>query len=233
MFKRVKSLGALALLVVPAFACAPEDDTGFTFTTGYTSYTTYGTTATTTMAETSGNGDGDGDGDQTGDGDGSPTTTTTGDGDGDGSPTTTGDGDGDGCPAGEFGCPCNNGACAPGLECYPNDTCGLPQGGTTTTTTSTTGNGDDPWDPATCVMPSVEVSITDIEGSLCSAPCVTDADCPDGPVGTQPACALILDMDVDPSQCALICDPLNDTCSPGSSCKAVPNQPDVGICTYP
>jgi hypothetical protein len=97
-----------------------------------------------------------------------------------------------------------------------------------------TGDGDgDPWDPATCMMPSVPVTITGITGDACSAPCVTDADCPPGPPGTDPACALIFDMDVDPSQCALICDPLNDTCSVGASCKALPNDPDFGICTYP
>jgi hypothetical protein len=236
MLKRVTHLTALSLLFLPTYACSSGGDNDqFTFGssyTGQTSYTTNGMEEEGT-GDTTGDGDpGDGDGDTgPGDGDGD---TGPGDGDGDGD-TGPGDGDGDGdtnCPPGAFGCPCDNGQCDPGLACEMGE-CALPSGDGDGDT-GTTGDGDgDPWDPATCAMPSVEVSITDLEGSLCSAPCTVDADCPAGPVGTNPACALIFDGDVDPSQCALICDPLNDACSPGSSCKAIPDQPDVGICTYP
>jgi hypothetical protein len=234
MLKRVINFPLVSLVCLsclPMYACSNgSNDDQFTFGSFGTTQTTLSTTAgSTTLEEESGDGDGEtsttGDGD--GDGDGDPTTA----GDGDGDPTTTGDGDGDECPPGEFGCPCINGTCAPGLSCQPDNTCGL--GGGDGDGDPTTGGDGDPWDPNTCMDPSVPVTITGITGEVCSAPCAVDGDCPAGPVGTTPACALILDMAVDPTNCALICDPANDTCSVGASCKDVPMQPGVGICTYP
>jgi hypothetical protein len=244
MLKRVINfslVSVVCLSFLPMYACSNDgDDDGTSFGSfGTTQTTTLTTTAATTMTdEESGDGDGDG---TTGDGDGDGDTAGDGDGDGDtagdGDGDTAGDGDGDGdtgCPLGEFGCPCDNGQCAPGLSCGLDNVCGL-GGGDGDGDPSGDGDGDpaDPWDPATCVMPSVPVMITGLAGEMCSAPCVDDVDCPAGPAGTSPACALIFDMDVDPSQCALICDPLNDACSAGASCKAIPDQPDIGICTYP
>jgi hypothetical protein len=230
-------ISVVGLSFLPMYACSNGGtDDQFTFGSFGTTQTTLSTSATTMNpddesgdADTSTTGDGDGDGD------GDPTTTA-GDGDGDGDTNTTaGDGDGDtGCPSGEFGCPCDGGTCAPGLVCQPDNTCGL-GGGDGDGDPSTTGDGDgDAWDPNACAMPSQVVAVTDIDGEFCSAPCVADGDCPVGPVGTDPACLLLLDPnDVDPSGCVLICDPANDTCPVGASCKDVPNQPGVGVCTYP
>jgi hypothetical protein len=237
MLKRVINFSLVSVVFLPMYACSNGgDEDESTFGSFGTSQTTTFTTTAASLGEEEESAEGDTD--TTDDGDGDPTTTM---GDGDGDPTTMGDGDGDtagdgdgdtGCPLGEFGCPCDNGQCAPGLSCGLDNTCGL--GGGDGDGDPSTGDGDgDPWDPNNCVMPSVPVTITGLTGEMCSAPCTSDADCPPGPVGTQPACALIFDMDVDPSQCALICDPLNDACPVGASCKTVPDQPDVGICTYP
>jgi hypothetical protein len=241
MLKRVINfplVSAVCLSFLPMYACSTggNDEGQFTFGSFGTTQTTTLSTTNDSAEEESESGDGDGDGDTTGDGDGDGDTNGDGDGDtngdGDGDPSA-GDGDGDdSCPPGEFGCPCINGQCAPGLTCQGDNTCGL--GGGDGDGDNSTGDGDgDPWDPDACVDPSIPVTINGIEGSLCSAPCAVDGDCPAGPPGTQPACALILDMAVDPTNCALICDPVNDTCPVGSSCKDVPNQPGVGICTYP
>lgn len=159
--------------------------------------------------------------DMTGDGDGD----TTGDGDGD---TTTTD-DGSGC----FGCPCGDGGvCDEGLECADDNTCQLPE---MTTTGETTGNpGDDPWDPNVCQPPAQPLMVGGIDGAFCSAPCTGDVDCPAGPVGTTPACALTVEMGADPSFCALVCPfGMAEVCPAGATCKEVPNQPGVGLCTYP
>jgi hypothetical protein len=150
-----------------------------------------------------GEGDGDGDGDD-GDGD------TTGDGDGgppgDSGGDTKGDGDGDTTGDGD------------------GDTTGDGDGDTT----------GDPYDPASCKPPAVVVPIPDIGGTTCSAPCMSDVDCPPAPAaGTVSLCALILDMGMLATNCALICDPAETACPIGSSCKVIPEQMDVGVCTYP
>ena len=177
-------------------------------------------------------GDGDGDnetsdtGTSTGDGDGD---TTGGDGDGD---TTGGDGDGDpGCVLGSFNCGCDNGVCDDGLTCNADDICEL--GGGDGDGDPTTGGGDDPWnpDPATCMPPAQPLGVMGVEGSFCSDPCVSDADCPPGPAGTQPACALTMNDPMVPEFCALLCAPGSTDCPAGSTCKEV--QPGTGLCTYP
>jgi hypothetical protein len=229
-------VSVVCLSFLPMYACSSggNDDGQFTFGSFSTTQTTFNTTNDSLEEEESGD-TGDGDGDDSGDGDGD---TTPGDGDGDGDQGDgdgdQGDGDGDdtGCPVGEFGCPCDNGQCVQGLSCV-NGTCQL-GGGDGDGDGDSSGDGDgDPWDPNTCVEPSIPVTINGITGDVCSAPCAVDADCPPGPVGTNPACALILDMAVDPTNCALVCDPLNDACPVGASCKEIVDQPGVGICTYP
>jgi hypothetical protein len=247
MLKRVINFHLASLVCLsflPMYACSNGDSDDGQFTFG-----SFSTTATTTFSTTqtsgpegeeeSGDGEttGDGDGDSTGDGDGDadPDDDTNGDGDGD-----AGDGDGDAdsndtdCPLGEFGCPCDNGTCVPGLVCGMDGLCGL--GGGDGDGDPTTGDGDgdgDPYNPAGCMMPSTLVGVNGLEGELCSPPCVADNDCPAGPVGTNGACALILDGAMNPSNCVLVCDPLNDACPPGSTCKDVPDQPGLGLCTYP
>jgi hypothetical protein len=238
MLKRVVHLSVTSLLFsLPVLSCTTgEDDAGLSFgsfsTTQSTSFSTTVEGEGEEDSETGGDGDGDtgpGDGDgDTGPGDGDGDT---GDGDGDGEP---GDGDGDdtSCPPGEFGCPCDNGECAAGLQCNMGEcTLGGGDGDGDGDGDPTTGGGPDPWDPEMCPMPSIPVTITGIAGSVCSAPCAVDLDCPAGPNGTDPACVLVLDGMVDPDHCALICDPLNDTCSVGATCKEV--EPGLGICTYP
>lgn len=242
MLKRVVHLSVASLLCLPLVGCSGGDDEQMTFggsfsTAGTTFPTSAGTATDPTTSEESTTEDSAGDGD--GDGttttatvtDTDPTTDNT-DTDQTTDPSTTDD---TSCPPGEFGCPCDNGGCVVGLECIAGE-CGFPQGdgdGDPTTGDPTTGGGNDPWDPNNCGAPSMLVSITDIEGSLCSAPCASDIDCPAGPGGTNPACALVLEGAMDPNQCALLCDPLSDTCSPGATCKDVPGQPGLGICTYP
>jgi hypothetical protein len=228
MLKRVIHLGVTSLFLLPALSCTTGgDDDGLTFGSFSSGQPTVTASADGQEEETESSGNGDGDGDPAGDGDGDGDT-----GDGDGDPTSDTD---TGCTPGEFNCACDNGTCGPGLECN-GGLCTLPSGdgdgdGDPTTTT---GGGADPWDPNMCVMPSIPVSITGITGDLCSAPCVADLDCPAGPVGSDPACLLVLDGMVDPDHCVLICVPgNNNTCFPGSTCKDVPMQPGVGVCTYP
>jgi hypothetical protein len=240
MLKRVIHFPLLSLVCLsflPMYGCSNGGDDGSTsFGSFGTTQTTVSTTMTTMEEEESGDGDpGDGDPGDGDPGDGDPGDGDPGDGDpGDGDP---GDGDGDsGCPPedyGQYGCPCDNGACAAGLACV-NGECEL-GGGDGDGDGDPTGDGDgDPWDPSTCVMPSIIAGVADIMGEFCSAPCVADLDCPPGPVGTDAACLLLLDpMDVDPSGCVLICDPVSDACPAGSSCKDVPDQPGIGVCTYP
>jgi hypothetical protein len=171
-------------------------------------------------------GDGDGDGDPTTSGDGDPTTS------GDGDPTTTGDGD----PAcGGFGATCSDTLpCCDGFSCDTDGTCGLGGGdGDGDPSTGDGDPGDDPWNPETCMRPSVALGVGGIEGAFCSAPCTDDTDCPAAPPQTFAACALITMDGGDPEFCALVCMPGSTGCPSGSTCKEIPNQPDVGLCTYP
>ena len=178
------------------------------------------------MSESSGDGDGDPT-DSAGDGDGD----TAGDGDGD----TAGDGDGDdgsGC----FNCPCGpNGECDEGLSCNPDTmTCDLGGGGDGDGDPGTDTNGaEDPWDPGTCAPPSQSLMLGGVEGTFCGAPCVSSADCPAAPPNTQGQCAIITMEGGDPEFCALVCTPGSEDCPTGSTCKDVPNQMGVGLCTYP
>ena len=79
------------------------------------------------------------------------------------------------------------------------------------------------------------LGLPDIEGAFCGAPCTVNEDCPPGPEGTDPLCALTGpgSMSMEPEYCALLCDPLADSCPEGSSCQPYPSNPDAGVCTYP
>jgi hypothetical protein len=188
-------------------------------------------TSTATLGTTMTQGDGDGDDTSTtasGDGDGD---TATGDGDGDGEP---GDGDGDtGCTPGTFNCPCGPGdMCDDGLSCV-DGTCTLGGGDGDGDGDGDTGGDCNTYDPMMCAPPGALLMVGDIEGNFCSCPCATNADCPMGPQGTTGACALST-MGGEPEFCALVCTPGGmDVCPAGSSCKDVPNQMGVGLCTYP
>ncbi|NJK32913.1 MAG: hypothetical protein HC927_11185 [Deltaproteobacteria bacterium] len=139
------------------------------------------------------------------------------------------------CQAGTFNCPCNAGACDPGLECV-DDVCQL--GGNDTDTEDTTDtDGADPWDPATCMMPSQVLMVGNLEGNFCAQPCMgaMDMSCPAGPMGTFAQCALTTMQGAEPSFCALICMTAQDSCPAGSTCKDLmdPMNPGLGLCTYP
>lgn len=80
-------------------------------------------------------------------------------------------------------------------------------------------------DGSDCLM------ITDVEGNFCSPKCGM-TDCPAPTDGTAaPMCVLTSGMGMDPTNCALICDPMKmGECPAGSTCKPIQN---VGVCTYP
>ncbi|KIG19343.1 hypothetical protein DB30_03899 [Enhygromyxa salina] len=187
--------------------------------------------------------------DKTTEGAADDTGTTTGDGDGEsGTSGNSGDGDGDpsetdpDCPLGSFDCPCDDGMCAAGLTCGADDLCSLGGGtgdpstgdptGDPTGNPSTTGGTAEPYDPEACEAPSEILSVEKIAGDFCSAPCVDSEECPSGPPGTTPACAIATEGAV-PNFCALICTPESEDCPAGSTCKVIPQQPNTGLCTYP
>jgi hypothetical protein len=210
-------LHAALLMAVVSIGCAPDPDDVFDTLLTSTTMTTVG----------------DGDGDTTGDGDGD----TTGDGDGDGTGDGDGDGDGDtGCAAGNLNDPCDaNCPCAEGLTC-DGGTCSL--GGGDGDGDGGDGDGDpgecNTYDPMMCAPPGQLVMVGNIEGNFCSCPCTTNQDCPMGPPGTNGGCALVLGMQMAPTNCGLICSVANDACPEGSTCKSAGQMdPDLGLCTYP
>jgi hypothetical protein len=141
--------------------------------------------------------------------------------------------DDDAC--GGLGCDCTDSStCDAPLECT-NGTCQIPGSEEETETTDTDTGGDDVWDPAMCMAPSMVLMVGALEGNFCSSPCVASMDCPAGPAGTQAQCALTVEDGAPPSFCALICQPAMDACGPGSSCKDLmdPGNPGLGLCTYP
>lgn len=189
------------------------------------------------------------DGDETGESTGGGSN---GSGDGDGDAGSGGDGDGttedattdEDCPTGTFDCPCGiGGECAAGLECTLEGLCALGGSETTgmgTTTTDATGlpTGLEPdlYDPEECEAPSDILEVEQVPGSFCSAPCVLDEDCPETNSNADPACVIATMGDGIPNQCALLCYPepdADDPCPDGSSCKPIPQQPNLGVCTYP
>ena len=147
------------------------------------------------------------------------------------------------CPAGSFDCPCDNGMCAEGLTCGPDNLCALggsETGNPTTTgetaTSASTGSGSaNAYDPENCEAPSEILGVEQIEGEFCATPCTPETqedDCPGGPAGTNASCSISTVGGV-PNFCTLICVPDSESCPMGSTCKAIPQQPNTGICTYP
>jgi hypothetical protein len=77
--------------------------------------------------------------------------------------------------------------------------------------------------------------IMGIEGNFC-APLCEGTSCPAMPDGVEaaPQCALTMPMQEKPTLCALVCDPMAmDECPEGQTCKQVPMQMGVGLCTAP
>ena len=78
--------------------------------------------------------------------------------------------------------------------------------------------------------------ITGIDGSFC-APTCEGMDCPAVPAGVkaEAMCVLTQPMEMDPTLCALICNPkaMVSECPDGETCKQVPMQVGVGLCTAP
>ena len=165
-----------------------------------------------------------------------------GDGDGDGDETSSGDGDGSAetdpdCPAGTFDCPCDNGMCEAGLTCGADDVCSLGGDPTGNPTGDPTGDPTglpppgNPYDPEECEAPAEIIHVELLDGSFCSAPCVDDSECPDGPPGTDSLCTISTDG-VEPNHCGLLCTPGEEGCPEGASCEEIPQQPGFGLCTY-
>jgi hypothetical protein len=109
------------------------------------------------------------------------------------------------------------------------------------TSTTATGDGDgdgdtggecDTYDPMLCMLPGQLLMVMGIEGNFCACPCAANEDCPMGPPNTNGACALSTDGGT-PEYCALVCMPGSMDCPAGSTCKDVPMQMGVGLCTYP
>ena len=95
----------------------------------------------------------------------------------------------------------------------------------------TDGNGfyENPYDVAECSSGEVNVSISGIQGAICSPPC-PDMSCPSDPsIAARPQCAL--QASSGEKYCALICSPesSDNQCGDDASCKALVG---IGICTY-
>ena len=86
-----------------------------------------------------------------------------------------------------------------------------------------------------CADGEMSVTVDGIDGGFCSPAC-DGMMCPPAPdgVGAMPQCVLVLDMGMDPTNCALICQlSMNDAdCPQGSTCKDI-GQMGAGICTFP
>lgn len=90
-------------------------------------------------------------------------------------------------------------------------------------------------DPLTgpCGSDETNVTVTGIPGSFCAPECklgVCPKDAPTG-VTAKIQCALE-DQTTKKKFCALICTPGDSTCGADASCKKVPGQPTIGLCTY-
>lgn len=104
----------------------------------------------------------------------------------------------------------------------------------TTADTTTGGGGDGLYGPCGmgCPADSDCVSLDGVEGDFCSPKCGAGVMCPVPDGGAMGQCALILEMGMDPTNCAAICSVQMQNCPEGTTCKAVPMQM-VGVCTAP
>lgn len=85
-----------------------------------------------------------------------------------------------------------------------------------------------------CGSDEVNVTVTGIDGSFCSPECKLGVICPkDVPTGVtaKTQCAL-QDDTTHKKYCALLCTPGDSSCGANASCKKVPQQPTIGLCTY-
>ena len=91
------------------------------------------------------------------------------------------------------------------------------------------GYYENPFDVTSCSSGEVNVTISGIEGAICSPPC-PDMQCPSDPsISARAQCAL--QASSGEKYCALICSPerSDDQCGDNASCKALIG---IGICTY-
>ena len=91
------------------------------------------------------------------------------------------------------------------------------------------GYYENPFDVTSCSSGEVNVTISGIEGAICSPPC-PDMQCPRDPsISARAQCAL--QASSGEKYCALICSPerSDDQCGDNASCKALIG---IGICTY-
>jgi len=93
---------------------------------------------------------------------------------------------------------------------------------------------EDPNTTGSCMTDEVDISIQNVQGSVCAPACSLFKACPtDLPKGVtaNPQCALE-DASTNKKYCALICNPSEDDaqCGAKASCKSV--QAGIGICTY-
>ncbi len=202
--RALTSLTTMLTLVLGLVACS--DDGG-----GTTAPTTMPTTDPTVATDASA-GTTTSPGTTTGD---TPTTST--------SPTTTGDE----ASAGTTTDP------TAGTTTDPSDGT---TGGTTDGTTG--GPGEDLYGPCDamgmCPAGQLCLMVGMIDGNFCAPDC-EGMGCPATPAGVtaQAMCVLTKPMEMDPTSCALICDPkMMDMCPEGMTCKPVPMQ-TVGLCTAP
>ena len=116
-----------------------------------------------------------------------------------------------------------------------------PTTGDETTTDPTTGGDEALYGP--CLMENPPCAGTQqclmvggLEGNFCAPKCDGMA-CPPAPEGVtaMPQCALMGQGEMTATSCALICNPMGpaEQCGTGMSCKPVPMQAGVGLCTAP
>lgn len=128
----------------------------------------------------------------------------------------------------------------PGTTTDPSTTGTTTEPGTTGTTTepgTTTGGGADLYGPCDAMGMCPEgqdcLSAMGIEGNFCSPKC-DGMMCPDANTAAMPQCALSTEMAPQPTNCALICPAGKDeACPMGMTCKDVPMQMGIGLCTAP
>lgn len=88
-------------------------------------------------------------------------------------------------------------------------------------------------DGLTCVV--FDELVEGVPGDVCLPACSPQVPCPPSGARAEAMCILALDRAQEPTHCVVICD-LADRdpgCPSGTSCKFVPEQPGVGVCTAP
>ncbi len=109
----------------------------------------------------------------------------------------------------------------------------------TTSDTSTTEATSDLYGP--CAGPDLPcpdgqdcLNVQGIDGSFCSPKC-DGMSCPAFDGGAMELCVLVHAPRMNPTNCALICDPDGggNQCPVGETCKQIPMQEGVGLCTAP